>query len=122
ASSLFPYTTLFRSCARAIAYAAKKDVANSRAERDAFLKARESVAKEARFGNNAAADLLGVAEKLLAGEILYREGKVEESLASLREGVRLEDALRYSEPPDWIHPLRHVLGATLLAEGRAAEA
>jgi tetratricopeptide (TPR) repeat protein len=117
-----PIARTLRHCARAIAYAAKKDVENSRTERDAFLKARESVAKEARFGNNTAADLLAVAEKLLAGEILYREGTVEESLAALREGVRLEDALRYSEPPDWIHPLRHVLGATLLAEGRAADA
>jgi tetratricopeptide (TPR) repeat protein len=117
-----PIARTLRHCARAIAYAAKKDVANARAERDAFLKAREGVAKEAKFGNNTAADLLAVAEKLLAGEILYREGKVEEGLAALREGVRLEDALRYSEPPDWIHPLRHVLGATLLAEGRAADA
>jgi tetratricopeptide (TPR) repeat protein len=33
-----------------------------------------------------------------------------------------EDQLRYSEPPDWIHPIRHALGATLLAAGRPAEA
>ena len=44
------------------------------------------------------------------------------AIAELREAVRREDALRYDEPPDWIHPVRHALGAFLLAEGRAAEA
>jgi tetratricopeptide (TPR) repeat protein len=117
-----PIARSMRHCARAIAFAAKKDVANARSERDAFLKTRAQVAKEARFGNNTAADLLAVAEHLLAGEILYREGKVEEGIAELCEAVRREDLLRYSEPPDWIHPIRHALGATLLAEGRAAEA
>jgi Flp pilus assembly protein TadD len=40
----------------------------------------------------------------------------------LREGAALEDALRYDEPPDWILPVRHALGATLLQEGRFSEA
>jgi hypothetical protein len=40
----------------------------------------------------------------------------------LREASRIEDTLRYSEPPDWIHPIRHALGATLLQESRAADA
>src|SRR5439155_24913109 len=75
-----------------------------------------------RVGNNAAADLLAVATHLLAGEILYREKKTEDSLSELREASRIEDTLRYSEPPDWIHPVRHALGATLLNESRAAEA
>ena len=58
----------------------------------------------------------------MAGEILYREGNLENSLTELREAVKIEDTLRYSEPPDWIHPVRHALGATLLKEGRAVEA
>ena len=33
-----------------------------------------------------------------------------------------EDALRYDEPPDWIQPIRHALGATLMQERRYAEA
>jgi tetratricopeptide (TPR) repeat protein len=117
-----PIARSLRHCARAIAFAARKEVEMARGERESFLKARALVPKEARFGNNTAEDLLAVAEHLLAGEILYRAGKVDEGIAELREAVRREDLLRYSEPPDWIHPIRHALGATLLAEGRAAEA
>jgi hypothetical protein len=40
----------------------------------------------------------------------------------MREGVKAEDALRYSEPPDWILPARHSLGAALMQERRFAEA
>jgi tetratricopeptide (TPR) repeat protein len=66
--------------------------------------------------------LAGVAEKMLAGEILYRVGKPDDALAALREGIRLEDNLTYAEPADWMMPVRHSLGATLLSLGRAAEA
>jgi tetratricopeptide (TPR) repeat protein len=117
-----PIARAMRHCSRGIAFAAKGDIKQAKAEQAAFLFAKSKVPVEARFGNNTAADLLAVAEHLLAGEIRYREGQVEVALAELRAGVKREDALTYAEPPDWIHPVRHVLGATLLAEGRAAEA
>ena len=41
---------------------------------------------------------------------------------SLREAVRLEDELVYDEPPGWMQPVRHALGALLLDAGRADEA
>jgi len=59
-------------------------------------------------------DLAAVAEHMLAGEILFREGKTDAGLAELREAVRREDALRYDEPPGWIIPVRHSLGASLM--------
>jgi tetratricopeptide (TPR) repeat protein len=34
----------------------------------------------------------------------------------------VEDALRDDEPPDWIQPVRHTLGAVLMRAGRYAEA
>jgi len=71
---------------------------------------------------NKAVDVLDVAQQLLTGEILYREAKPDEAFAALREAVRREDALRYSEPPDWIIPVRHALGAALMQSGRHAEA
>jgi len=40
----------------------------------------------------------------------------------LEEAPRLENGLAYDEPPDWIQPVRHTLGAVLLQAGRAAEA
>ncbi len=118
----FPLARALRRFARGVSLAALKRTVDARAEQKAFLEARGRVPKESFFGNNSAADLLAVAEAALAGEILYAEGKAEEAFASLREAVKREDALRYDEPPDWIQPVRHALGAALMQSGRAAEA
>jgi hypothetical protein len=40
----------------------------------------------------------------------------------LRDTVRIEDGLRYDEPPDWIQPVRHTLGAVLMTARRYGEA
>lgn len=34
----------------------------------------------------------------------------------------MEEALTYDEPPGWMQPVRHALGALLLADGRPDEA
>ena len=117
-----PISRSLRHCARGIAYAARGDAAKARQEQIAFLAARKLVKDEAVVGNNKGHDILNVAEHLLAGEILIREGAIDKGIAELREAVKCEDALRYSEPPDWIHPIRHALGANLLAVGRPADA
>ncbi len=117
-----PLTRSLRHCARGIALAARGELEQAQAEQRAFLAARERVSREARVGNNSAQDVLAVAEHLLAGEILVRAGKSEAGIDELRTAVKAEDQLRYSEPPDWIHPVRHALGATLLTLDRPAEA
>jgi len=117
-----PLARAMRHCARGIALAAKGDVEGARESQRRFEEARGKVPKESFIGNNPGADLLGVAEAMLEGEILVRAGKTEAGLAQLREAVTREDKLRYSEPPDWIHPVRHALGATLLTDGQYAEA
>jgi tetratricopeptide (TPR) repeat protein len=117
-----PISRAMRIYARGVANAARGKIAEAKAEQSAFLAARAKVSKDAAFGNNTAADILGIAEHLLAGEILYREGKVDPGITELREAVRREDALRYDEPPDWIQPVRHALGASLVRANRAAEA
>ncbi|HZL71220.1 MAG TPA: hypothetical protein VFC86_02070 [Planctomycetota bacterium] len=119
---VFPLTRALYHYALATALAAKGDVAAARAEQRVFEGRRSLIPKDSFFGNNAASDLAGVAEKLLEGEILYREGRAEDSFVALREAVKREDALRYDEPPDWIQPTRHILGAALLDAGRADEA
>jgi tetratricopeptide (TPR) repeat protein len=63
-----------------------------------------------------------LASTMIEGEILMRENKTEDGLNKLREAVKLEDALHYDEPPAWMIPARHVLGAYLLKAGKAAEA
>ncbi len=108
--------------ARGVAYAAKGQIADARETQSRFREAVKQVPEDARFGNNAAADILKVAEALLEGEILLKEEKTEAGLARLREAVALEDALRYDEPPDWIIPVRHALGTWLIKAGQFEEA
>lgn len=117
-----PFARAMRHCARGVSFAALGDVENAGLEQSQFLIARTKVAPGALVGNNAAADVLAVAEMLLTGEILIRAGEFEDGLAALRIAVQREDQLRYSEPPDWIHPVRHALGATLMTAGQIEEA
>jgi tetratricopeptide (TPR) repeat protein len=107
---------------RAVALTALDRTGAARKERDTFHAAAAAVPKDYTFGNNLAADLLAIAHKVLDGEMAARAGRLDESIALLREGAKLQDALRYDEPPDWIQPVRHTLGAVLLRAGRPAEA
>jgi predicted Zn-dependent protease len=117
-----PITRALRHFARGVAYAAKKQVPHARAEQRAFVDAKNAIPKEAMFVQNPASNVLAIADGVLEGEILYREGNVDDAVAALTEAVSREDQLRYIEPPDWIQPVRHVLGATLMDAGRFAEA
>ena len=118
-----PFTKAFRHAARGIAFAARGDVASARAEQAAYLDAAQRVpADEIAAGNNTCQAILGVATPMLAGEILYRDGRIDEGLAQLREAVKAEDGLRYDEPPGWLLPVRHSLGAALMQAHHFAEA
>jgi len=119
---MFPFARAMRHYARGVAFAAQDRTMEARAEQQAFADAIPAVPAGAVFGNNSAHDLLAVANEVLAGEILIREGQTEAGLAALRRGVEREDRLRYDEPPDWILPVRDALGAALLQTGHYAEA
>jgi tetratricopeptide (TPR) repeat protein len=118
----FPIARAMRHFARGVAYGAIGKLSDARAEQQAFREAVKLVAEDARFGNNTPADVFAVAEKVLEGELLLREGKEQAGLVELRAAVALEDKLRYDEPPDWIQPARHALGAALMAAGESKEA
>ena len=62
------------------------------------------------------------ASNLLAGEIAARRQKYDEAIKVLREGVKLEESLPYTEPPYWPVPVRQYLGAALLMAGQPGEA
>lgn len=120
--SIFPFARAMRRYARGVAYAAKGDTKAARSEQAAFAVARAALPAHAAFGNNKAPDLLAVADAVLEGEIAYREGNKEAAFVSLRRAAELEAALRYDEPPSWILPARHTLGAAYLDSGRPADA
>ena len=114
----FPIARALRHAARGVAFAATGQVEQAHGAQKEFRAARTRVAEEARFGNSKASTILDVAEHLLAGEILYREGKAEAAFDELEKAVQAEDTLNYYEPPDWILPVRHALGAALMKSGR----
>ena len=119
---IFPFARAMRHYARGVASAAKGDTKAARAEQAAFATARAALPAGSLFGNNRGSDLLALADRVLQGEISYREGKREKAFASLRRAVELEETLHYDEPPSWILPARHTLGAALLDSGRARDA
>ncbi len=118
----FPFSRAFRHFARGIAFAAKKKVPEAKAAQREFLTARKDVPKSQLFRFHRTVPLLEIAEKMLAGEILYREGRVAEGITALQSAVACEDKLEYSDPPLWMQPVRHALGATLMDAGRYTEA
>ncbi|MCC7172344.1 MAG: hypothetical protein IT459_18000 [Planctomycetes bacterium] len=74
------------------------------------------------IGINEARVVIRIACDLLAGELAFRRGDRDGGLALLRAAVATEDTLLYMEPPDWMMPARHPLGAALLEAGRFDEA
>lgn len=86
------------------------------------LAAVPALAEMKVFDVNALSDLAAIASDVLGGEIEARQGKYDTAIAMLKRATQREDALLYSEPPDWPNPVRHNLGAVLLDAGRGAEA
>jgi tetratricopeptide (TPR) repeat protein len=117
-----PFTRSFHHAARAIAYAAKGDAGSARKVQSVFLERASLVPKEASLGNNSCETILGVVTPMVEGEILVAEGKIESGIKQLRAAIKNEDALKYDEPPGWLIPVRHSLGAVLIKEKRFAEA
>jgi tetratricopeptide (TPR) repeat protein len=63
-----------------------------------------------------------IAQHSLAGEIAARSKQWRDAETHFRAAMAIEDQLAYMEPPWWIEPVRHALGAVLLNAGKAREA
>jgi tetratricopeptide (TPR) repeat protein len=111
-----------RHYARGVALAALGRVDEALAEQERFRKARAAVPESRMLFNNKVADILAVADAVLAGEIDYRRGDLDAAFAQLRSAVELDARLNYDEPWGWMEPARHALGALLVEQGRHAEA
>jgi tetratricopeptide (TPR) repeat protein len=116
------FTRAFHHAVSAIAYAAKGDAANARKAQRVFLERAKLVPKEDFVSNNSCEALLAVAIPMVEGEILIAEGQIDSGIEQLRAAIQKEDALKYDEPPGWLIPVRHSLGAVLMKQQRFAEA
>ena len=75
-----------------------------------------------RVGATPASSVLKVAMMGLEGELFLSKGDFVNAVKSFEKGVDIEDENNYTEPPDWVQPLRHYLGAALLKSGKFKEA
>ena len=111
-----------RRYARSIAYSSLGKTTEARQELKAFNTAMAAVPQDWMIFNNSVAKVLPIAQAMVEGELLWRGGKQEEAFAKLRFGIQAEDSLIYDEPPGWMIPVRHALGALLMEAGRAKDA
>jgi tetratricopeptide (TPR) repeat protein len=111
-----------RHFARSVAFSALGKTKEARREIELLDKVAADFTDEWKMGNNSAKEVVAIARAMAEGELAFREKRMDEAFASLRHAVELEDALTYDEPPGWMQPVRHALGALLLADGRHQEA
>jgi tetratricopeptide (TPR) repeat protein len=121
-AELYCVTTAMLHYAKGVAHAARGEIAVAEDHEHLFGAALARVPATRMVFNNTCADILGVAAEMLAGEIAYRRGELDDAFAHLRRSVELDDALPYDEPWGWMQPTRHALGALLLEQGRVGEA
>lgn len=117
-----PFSRAFHDAARAIAFAAKGDTDNARKAQSVFRERAKLVPKEESLGNNTCEVILGIMIPMVEGEILVAEGNTDAGIQQLRSAIQKEDALKYDEPPAWLIPVRHSLGAVLIKHQRYSAA
>ncbi len=120
--TLYCVSTAMHHYAKGVAHASLKHIENAKNELALFYQALARIPAERTFFNNAARDTLAIGEKMLEGELAYHMGKYDEAYKSLRESVKRDDNLEYSEPWAWMHPPRHALAALLAEQGHFEEA
>lgn len=117
-----PLSRTMAHAARAVAFAAKGNLDQAAMEQALFAEARTKIPAGVVFGNNTSDAIVNLDEHVMNGEVFIAQGNAPAAIGELRQAIAAEDALRYDEPPGWIVPARHALGAYLTKLGRHAEA
>jgi tetratricopeptide (TPR) repeat protein len=107
---------------RGLAFAATTRFGSAEGELSNLRKAMKPFARAKTAEGKISRTMLKVAERILVGEMAARRGQYEAGIQALREALQLEASLPYSEPPFWVQPVRHNLGAVLLLAERPVEA
>lgn len=121
-AALYCVSTAMHHYAKGVAHAALGDIGAAEDQRALFGEAVARIPLDRKFFNNPAHTILAVGEAMLDGELAYHKGAHENAFEHLRESVRRDDALEYTEPWAWMHPPRHALAALLAAQGHHVEA
>ena len=109
--------------ARGSAFVALKNFTNAEEELKALRAAgADPSVKEMVATANPVPTILELSTRALEGELSSAQGRHDEAVKAFEAAVKLQDTLKYIEPPDWGQSMRLYLGAALLKAGRAREA
>jgi hypothetical protein len=103
---------------RGMAQASKGRVSKAEVERDSVNAIAAQLAPDQLEDLNSARALLRIAGRVLDAKIAEKAGKTDDAIRNLSLATDMEDSLRYSEPADWMIPVRHSMGALALRSGR----
>lgn len=117
-----PVTTAIWRAHRAVAFAAKKDFANAEIEYTAFRNARSAIPMAVLEMGGMDDRFLQVSDLFIRGEIALQKEKWDLATELLTDAATIESTLAYGEPPQWLQPIRHTLGAVYLATNQHAKA
>jgi tetratricopeptide (TPR) repeat protein len=121
-----PFTLATWHADRAISYAAKKEFDAAKDELRAYRRVVKGIEQEdlpEEYSVKAARGRLKVMDYFVPGEIALQQGKLRKAIRRLEKAKTAEDKLGYSgEPPDYLQPIRHTLGAVYLKAGRLDKA
>jgi tetratricopeptide (TPR) repeat protein len=108
--------------ARGLAFTAQGQLDQAEGERRQLEAIAKMIPADRIVGNNTAKSALEIAMHVLSGHLAAKRAQMDDAVRHFKEAVRLQDELRYYEPPDWYYPVRESLGTLLLTAGRPAEA
>ena len=103
---------------RGVAFSAKGSMSKAQVERQELA----ALVNQPTSGHNSAPGFVPLALEILDARIAGAQADHKASLAHWRRAVEMQDALPYSEPPDWYYPVRESLGGELARTGQSAEA
>jgi tetratricopeptide (TPR) repeat protein len=118
-------TTVFWHFARGMALAGTGKVSEAEAEYKIVSDAEKATPADVVFAmpvNNRAKDIMSIAENVLGARIATAKHDSTAAIMMLQNAVKVQDSLKYDEPPDWFYPVRETLGGVLLMKGDAAAA
>jgi tetratricopeptide (TPR) repeat protein len=117
-----PYYTAMWHYSRGLAFAAKGDFTQAKAEQAQLSAITAKVPADQKFVQNPLRTILEIAEDLLAARIARDQKDFSTAENRLKDAVYKQDHLIYIEPPEWFFPVRESLGGLYLAAGKPAEA
>jgi tetratricopeptide (TPR) repeat protein len=103
---------------RGVAFSAKRALSKAKVEREELA----ALVNQPASGHNSVPGAASLALEVLDARIAAAQADHKASIAHWRRAVEMQDALPYSEPPDWYYPVRESLGGELARAGQYAEA